>query len=248
MKTPACFFVPPENISNDQVVLRGSDVTHIRTVLRLKPGDSIHVLDGRGFRYCVRLQQVRPKQVAGQIVSKEKIQTESPVAITMGQAVIKGNKFDGVVRRAVELGVHSIAPLHTERTIVKIAKADREKKIGRWQKIAVEAAKQCGRSIVPPVEKSILSVEQFCSANQDAGLKLVFWENEEETRLWDLPDPQPPCRIAILIGPEGGLTQVEIEIARTHGFRTVTLGPRKLRSETATIAVLSIIQNLWGDL
>lgn len=247
MKNPPRFFVPPEDITNDQITVRGSDVAHIRTVLRLKPGDGIHVLDGRGFLYGVRLDKVQQKVVTGCIVSKTKIQTESPVAITMGQAVIKGNKFDGVIRKAVELGVGSIIPLQTERTVVKISVADEVKKHQRWQKIAGEASKQCGRSVVPPVGKRVMSIEQFCVECRDHGLKLAFWENEEETRLADLPREKPADGIAFLIGPEGGLSLAEIETARSHGFRCVTLGPRKLRAETASIAVLSIIQNLWGD-
>lgn len=254
MKTLPCFFAPPENVSADQVVIRGSDATHIRVVLRLKPGDDIHVLDGKGGRFRVRLRDVRPKEAAGQIVSREKIQTESPLAIKLGQAIIKGNKFDGVVRKSVELGVHSIVPLHTERTVIKVSPEDQEKKTRRWRRIALEASKQCGRSAVPSVEASILSVDQFCAGSDDLELKLVFWEDEERVRLKDMaalkfPDGAPPaCGIACLIGPEGGFTQTEIETARARGFQCVTLGPRKLRSETAAIAALSIIQSFWGDL
>jgi len=250
MKNPPRFFVPPENISGDRVAVRGSDVAHIRTVLRLQPGDDIHVFDGRGVLYVVRLDAVRSKEAAGAIVAKTKIQTEPPIAITLGQAVLKGNKFDGVIRKAVELGTGCIVPLQTERTVVKISEADRVKKHRRWQKIAAEAAKQCGRGRVPAVGETALSIERFCAECRDHELKLAFWENEEHTRLRDLSARAPTAfhnGIACLIGPEGGLTLAEIETARAHGFHCVTLGPRKLRAETASVAVLSIVQNLWGD-
>ncbi|MFQ5672057.1 MAG: 16S rRNA (uracil(1498)-N(3))-methyltransferase [Nitrospinales bacterium] len=250
MKNPPRFFVPPEHISNDRVAVRGSDVAHIRTVLRLKPGDDIHVFDGRGVLYTVRLDAVRSREAAGAIVARTKIQTEPLVAITLGQAVLKGNKFDGVIRKAVELGVGCIVPLQTERTVVKISEADRVKKHRRWQKIAAEASKQCGRGMVPTVGEAALSIERFCIDCQGHGLKLAFWENEEHTRLRDLSAAAPDALkdgIACLVGPEGGLTLAEVETARAHGFRCVTLGPRKLRAETASVAVLSIIQNLWGD-
>ena len=114
-------------------------------------------------------------------------------------------------------------------------------------KIAVESSKQCGRSVVPKVGEKVLSIDQFCAQCGDCGLKLVFWENEKDTRVRDLTEVKSAGGIAFLIGPEGGLSLEEVETARFYGFRCVTLGPRKLRAETASLAVLSIIQNLWGD-
>lgn len=242
------FFILPENISNDRVILRGSDVVHIRTVLRLKSGDVIHVLDGTGRCYRVCLTDVRSKEVIGKILSSDVVETEPPLVICMGQALLKGSKFDDVVCKAVELGVHSLVPLTLERCIVRIAPADSGQKTRRWQKIALEASKQCGRAVVPVVEQTLQSLETFCQNYADYDIKIVFWENEDAVRLKDLVIQKSPRSIAFVTGPEGGFTVAEVETARRYGFKTVTLGPRILRAETAPIAALAILQNLWGDL
>jgi 16S rRNA (uracil1498-N3)-methyltransferase len=242
------FFVQPENISGDDVVLRGADVAHIHTVLRLSHGDRIQVLDGLGNRYFVQLTGVKAKEVHGRVESKEKFQTESPLAIQMGMALLKGNKFDPVLRKAVELGVHTVAPLRTERCIAKVMRTDAGKKVARWQRIAEEAAKQSGRSHLPAVFPDILSVEDFCRENETAEIKLIFWEEEQAHRLADVSPQTPPRSLAFLTGPEGGFSASEIQTAGQYGFRPITLGPRVLRAETAPIVALSLLQNRWGDL
>jgi len=241
------FFVRPENISEDIVVLQGTDVSHIRTVLRLSQGDRIQVLDGLGNRYFVRLTEVKAKEVHGRVESREKFQTESPLAIQMGMALLKGNKFDPVLRKAVELGVHSVAPLQTDRCIVKVLRTDAEKKVARWQRIAEESAKQSGRSQLPAVSPDIMTVAGFCRENQNAEIKLIFWEEEEAHRLSDVSPAASPRALAFLTGPEGGFTGSEIQTAREYGFQPITLGPRILRAETAPVVVLSLLQNRWGD-
>jgi len=242
------FFTQPENISGDKVVLRGTDVSHIRTVLRLTQGDRIQVLDGLGNRYFVQLTDVKAQEVHGRVESKEKYQTESPLAIQMGMALLKGNKFDPVLRKAVELGVHIVAPLRTDRCIVKVDRTDAKKKIARWQRIAEEAAKQSGRSHLPAVSPDILTIEGFCRENENAEIKLIFWEEEEAHRLADVSQQTSPCSVAFLTGPEGGFTESEIQTAHQYGFQPITLGPRVLRAETAPIVVLSLLQSRWGDL
>lgn len=242
------FFTPPENISGDRLVIRGSDVAHIRAVLRLRPGDQIHVLDGRGNRYCAQLTGVDRQEVAARIVSRETAETESPVSIRMGLPLIKGNKFDDILRKAAELGANRIVPLRTERCVVKMEGKDKTGKTLRWRKIAEEASKQCGRSAVPAVEPSVQDLETFCRESADCDLKVVFWEGEGKVRLKDIAASAPVRSVAFFTGPEGGLTGAEIETARSHGFKTASLGPRILRAETAPIAVLAVLQNLWGDL
>jgi 16S rRNA (uracil1498-N3)-methyltransferase len=242
------FFVQPEKITGDQVVLQGSDVSHIRTVLRLQAGDRIHVLDGLGKRYLVQLTEVNPRAVHGRVESKEDYQTESPVNIQMGAALLKGNKFDPVLRKSVELGVCGVTPLNTERCVIRAQRSEAEKKTARWQRIAREAARQSGRSHLPEVSSSIQNVEEFCQANQKAEIKLVFWEEEEACRLNDVSPTSNPKSIAFLTGPEGGFSQEEIETAQRYGFQSITLGPRILRAETVSIVVLSLLQSRWGDL
>ena len=242
------FFVPPEHINNDRVSLQGSEVKHISQALRLKSGDKIHVLDGVGFRYIVQLAEINRREIVGKILSKEKCQTESPLQVRMGQALIKGNKFDNVVRKSVELGVHSIAALRTERCIAKVTKTEEAAKTARWRRIAIEACKQCGRSEAPHVEETVLSLEKFCEESSDRDLKIIFWESEETTRLKDLTVTKDISTIAFLAGPEGGFLPGEVELAKKYGFRTVTLGPRILKADSASPAILAILQNLWGDL
>lgn len=242
------FFVNPESISGDKIVLHGTDVSHIRTVLRLSQGDRIQVLDGLGNRYSVELKDVKAKEVHGRVESKEKYQTESPLAIQMGMALLKGNKFDPVLRKAVELGVHTVAPMRTERCVAKVDRMDAKKKVARWQRIAEEAAKQSGRSHLPAISPEIHTVESFCRKNQDAEIKLIFWEEEEAHRLADVSPQTIPRSVAFLTGPEGGFTPSEIQVAHQYGFQPITLGPRVLRAETAPIVVLSLLQSRWGDL
>jgi 16S rRNA (uracil1498-N3)-methyltransferase len=239
------FFAGDKSFSRDSVVLTGTDAIHIFTVLRLRTGDKIQVLDGKGSLYLVQLVDVKAKLVKGEIISSEKVNTESPLTIHLGQALIKGNKFDVVLRKSIELGVETITPLMTERTVVK---SDGNKKIARWQKIAEESCKQCGRSFIPKVSGSIIKLDVFCQQGSDADLKLMFWELESENGLKDINPEKIPSSVSVLVGPEGGFTIEEVETARSHGFQTVSLGPRILRAETAPLVVLSLLQSKWGDI
>ena len=239
------FFAGDESFSRNSVVLTGTDASHIYTVLRLQIGDKIQVLDGKGSLCIVQLADVKAKLVKGEIISSEKVNTESPLTVHLGQSLIKGNKFDVVLRKSVELGVETITPLITERTVVK---SDSNKKIARWQKIAEESCKQCGRSSIPKVSESIVRMDVFCQQENEADLKLMFWELESENGLKDINLEKTPSSVSILIGPEGGFTVQEVETARSYGFQTVSLGPRILRAETAPLVVLSLLQSKWGDI
>ncbi len=243
------FFTAPENITDENVVLRGTDVVHIRTVLRLKSGDRVQVLDGDGNCFTVILTRVGREKIESRIVSKEDVDDcESALMISLGQGMVKGTGFDGIVRRAVELGVGHVAPISAKRCIVKLSKEDASKKIGRWQRIAREASKQCGRARVPEVGPKPISVKEFCSTYREADLRLIFWEEERSVRIGDLPKIKAISSAAVLIGPEGGFAADEIESVMEYGFQSVSLGPRLLRTDTAPLAVLSILQHLWGDL
>ncbi len=238
------FFVPKEQIIDNRMTLNGSDAWHIRTVLRLKAGELIQVISDSGTLLTVRLVEVKAKEVQGEVIASERFDVESPLAVHLGQALIKGNKFDVILRKSVELGVCSITALTTERCVVKTQR----KKVERWKKIALESSKQCGRSQVPQVAEDIETLETFCRKNDDRDLKLIFWEMEEKSFLKDLKLDREPRSVAALIGPEGGLSFPEVEKAREYGFQTMSLGPRILRAETAPVVVLALLQSLWGDL
>ena len=242
------FFVSPEGITEKTVTLKGSDVNHIRTVLRMKPGDCIGVVDGEGHQYEVRLTEVERQTVCGDILSKAVLDTESPVRIAMGQALIKGSAFDLLVRKAAELGVRTIVPLKTQRCVARLAHGSGVGRADRWQRIAEEASKQCGRAQVPEVHPAVLSVEEFCRQFKDCDLKLVFWEDEPKTRLKDIAPQGPVSSIAFLAGPEGGWAKEEIGFLRQQEFQTVSLGPRLLKADSASLVILSLLQHRWGDL
>ncbi len=242
------FFVSPEGFSENTVTIKGSDVNHIRTVLRMKPGDRIEVIDHQGIRYEIVLGVVDRDHVQGEILSKIALQTESPVTIRMGQALIKGNAFDLLIRKATELGVVEIVPLKTQRCVARLAKVSEPNRTQRWQRIAEEAAKQCGRSRVPEIHSTVLSIEEFCRQSSESDLKLVFWEGEQQTRLQDVVTPDSVSSIAFLAGPEGGWAAEEIEFLKQEGFQTVTLGPRLLKADSASLVILSLLQHRWGDL
>lgn len=240
------FFVPADQIINNRVTLTGSDVSHIRTVLRLKVGSSIQVIGGSDNLLTVQLVEIKTKEIQGEVIASKKFNVESPLEIHMGMALTKGNKFDATLRKCVELGARSITPLTTERCVVKIHQV--EKKTGRWKKIALESSKQCGRTQIPLVPESIETLEMFCHKSDDRELKLVFWEMEGESSLKDMKLDRAPHSVAVLIGPEGGFSSTEIELARQNGFKSVSLGPRILRAETAPIVALALLQSTWGDL
>ncbi len=240
------FFVPGAQIIDDRVTLTGSDVSHIRTVLRLKVGESIQVISDSDNLLTVQLIEVKAKEIRGEVIASEKLNVESPLAVHLGQALTKGNKFDVILRKSVELGACSITALTTERCVVKTDQA--EKKIERWKKIALESSKQCGRTRVLQVAEKIETLEIFCHKNNYQDLKLVFWEMEEKSFLKDLKLDREPRSVAVLTGPEGGFSLLEIEKARGYGFQTVSLGPRILRAETAPVVALALLQSFWGDL
>ncbi len=241
------FFITREQISNGEIYIHGTDAAHIHTVLRMKSGDPIEVLDGEGSRYQVSLTRVDRKGVEGRIVSTEPYEAESPVEIHLGLPLLKGARLDDTVRKATELGVSTLSPLATERCVARGIESRWDEKVRRWEKIAAEACKQCGRTKIPEIKKQLQSAAAFCENNRGRTLKLVFWEGEKSFRLKNL-EKKTTDAIACFTGPEGGLTLGEIESARRFGFQTVTLGPRRLRAETAPTAVLSILQNLYGDL
>jgi 16S rRNA (uracil1498-N3)-methyltransferase len=240
------FFVPAEQIVGKMVTITGSDVSHIRTVLRLKAGLSIQVINGSDKLLTVRLVEVKTKKVQGVIIASEKYNVESPLSIHLGLALTKGSKFDSILRKSVELGVSSVTSLITDRCVVKIKQP--ENKTERWKKIVLESSKQCGRTQIPSVIESIECLEMFCRNNDNRDLKLVFWELESNNFLKNLKLDKAPLSVAALIGPEGGFSLDEIDKARRYGFKTVSLGPRILRAETAPLVALALMQSLWGDL
>jgi len=238
------FFVDSKNIIEETVYITGSDVRHIRDVLRMQIGDKIICVDGTGTGFTVSLTGISAKEVTGKIESREALSTEAPVKITLAQSVPKSDKMELIVRMCTELGVHEIIPVVSERVVVQ---GDLLKKTTRWQRIAEEAAKQSGRTIVPalrPAEKFMALVSRL--DRWDAAL--LPWEICRENTITAFLGKKMPGSLILFIGPEGGYSHAEAETAKSKGAGLVTLGKRILRVETAAPAALTLIMNHFGEL
>lgn len=241
------FAIAPEGITGDRVTFDREETRHLVAVLRLAPGDVVIAADGRGHDYTVRLDSLA-EMATGTIVGAPDNRAEAPLAVTLVQAVPKGDKMERIVRAATELGVARIWPALTERTIVRLEPGRWLERARRWQRVAKEAAKQCGRAVIPEVDVARLLAERLDAADR-GGPRLCLLEGEA-TPLASALDPvtAPPRVLSVLIGPEGGLTTSEVETARALGWTTATLGPRVLRTETAGLAALAVLQYSLGDL
>jgi 16S rRNA (uracil1498-N3)-methyltransferase len=235
------FFAPPGafNFSKKLVTLTADEARHLREVLRLKPGDEVSVFDGEGKEYRARVVQARRE--FAELEFGEEIATarpESPLQITLAVALLKGEKFDLVVQKATELGVTKIVPLMTRYADIKLRdESDATKRVARWQRIALEAAKQSGRAVVPEVSLPAT----FASVLE--GNCLLFSERGGH----GLTSIETG-KITAIIGSEGGWSDEELEQARTAGAQLVTLGGRILRAETAAITAAALLQHRFGDL
>jgi len=239
MSKPPRFFITPDQVRDPSISVMGEDVRHIRTVLRKQPGDLLVLLDGRGREYTVRITTIEKAEIGTEIIDRRERKVASP-AVILGQGLPKSDKMDWIVQKATELGVASVIPLVTERTIVKIK--DEEKRIGRWQKIAREAAQQSDRPDIPTVER-IRSFKDFLGTVNPELRTLHLFPWEEGTRPIQevLRGKQGIEKVVVLIGPEGGFSQAEADLAKKRGFHLVSLGPNILRTETAAVAVLSMV-------
>ncbi len=242
------FFINKENIINDTVLIDGDDVKHIKNVLRLKIGSKIVVCDGECSDYVVEIAKIGNNDVCGTILNKEKSKGEPPIDIVLYQGLPKSAKMDLIVQKCTELGVCKIVPIVTERTVVKVEDNKKEqKKIDRWNRIALEAAKQSKRGKVPEV-KSIISFERLINDIADGSFTIVPYEDELKIGAKEILKKCNGEKINIIIGPEGGFEETEIAKLKEIGGHIISLGPRILRTETAGFATLSIIMYELGDL
>lgn len=220
-----------------------SAAQHVGRVLRMQPGQELRLFNGDGHDYPATITNASKKQVDVQVGTPVANATESSLDIVLGQTLSKGDRMDYAVQKAVEMGVTRIVPLTTERCDVKL-KGDREdKRLRHWQSVAISAAEQCGRARVPEILPVMTLVEWF-EHTTDCDLRLVLHHRTEQS----LDSMNKPARVALMIGPEGGLSPEEIAAAENSGFLPVALGPRVLRTETAPIAAMSLCQWLWGDI
>lgn len=235
------FYAPKENFQNDKIVLSLEETRHLRDVLRLRESDTVQIFDGAGREFFCEIEAIAKKETILKIIREiPPSAPESNLDLTLAVALLKGEKFDLVIQKAVELGVSTFTPLVTKRTDVKLK--DAEKKIERWRKIILEASKQCGRAKLMKIEAP-LEFEKFVKTFL-AETRILFSERGGES----FSALEPAERILAVTGAEGGWENAEIEFARTNGFQIVTFGGRILRAETAAIAVTAVLQNRLGDL
>jgi 16S rRNA (uracil1498-N3)-methyltransferase len=232
-------------------MLAADEARHLRDVLRLERGAEAFVFDGAGHEYrCVVGECVRG---AAQLEVLEEVETarpESPLRLELAVALLKGEKFELVVQKATELGVAAIVPLMTKQADVRVRdEQDGARRTARWQRIALEAAKQSGRALVPTISapRAFASLVEATTIGEE--LRLMFSEREGRALPSIIEDAPERVRAATaLVGPEGGWTDEELALAGTAGWQLVTLGGRILRAETAAIAITALLQHLFGDL
>ena len=240
--------VPPETLRQSTITLSSSIAHYIRHVLRLRVGDEIIAFDGTGQEYLVRLTSMAATHVQGERLALLAPTRLAPKPLILGQALPKGPKMDLIVEKCSELGLTTLVPLHTERTVIRETSERLATKMARWQRIAAAAARQCGRRTLLDVQPP-MGLRDFCGCYRSAPVKLVCWEEERQQGLRQILESltgQSP--IVLLIGPEGGLAVHEIEVARTEGFTPISLGLHLLRTETAAIVLTGIVRYSLGDL
>ncbi len=237
----ARFFVDKEKIRENVIIIDGADAHHIARSLRMAEGDEAVVCDGEGVEYLTRLTRIRDEECQCEIIERLNSKTEPPVSITLCMAYPKGDKLEVVIQKAVELGVSRIIPFESSRCIKRPKAEKAEKQTARLERIAEEAAKQCGRARIPTVAKP-MSFSHMLDEATRSELVLFCYENEDGLTVRDMmAGKEKPASIAIIVGSEGGFSPDEAAEAKARGCKSVSLGNRILRCETAPSFVLSAI-------
>lgn len=231
-----CYYTPPDRVSGTHLSITGDEFSHLTHVMRKKPGDVFHVVDGAGTLYRVNIERIEPGSVLCATLSREESPSEPSRRLTLAVGLLKQTaRFDMLVEKCTELGIWSIVPLITERTIARRARSD------RWHKLALAAMKQSGRSVLPAILNPV-TFQEFLPTPEPDSLRLIAHETIASPSLRELTTPGQP-RAYVCIGPEGGFTEREIRGALEAGFTPVGMGLRRLRTETAAIvAVASLLQ------
>ena len=239
------FFVDPERCQDDEVMLSQEESHHIVKVLRLPLASEIELLDGSGRVFRAVITGLG-RQVVARIVATSNLAKEHAQELVVYQAILKGEKMDTVVQKCTELGVDRLVPLRSARCQGGADDGRDGKRVERWRRIGVAACKQCLRPTLMTIEAPLAMAD--LGGHCQAGLRLLFWEEEEETRLRQIAGWQEARAVALLFGPEGGLAREEVALARIDGWVTIGLGERILRAETATLGTVAIVQYLLGNL
>jgi len=234
------FYVEPSAIDGKSIFLKGEEFHHCVNVLRLKKKDEIRVVDGKGYEYIVKIKEINrvEREIEGEILSRERSKREPQTYIALAQGVVKGDRMELVLEKATELGIMEIIPMISERS-VRIPNKIPE----RWKKKMISAMKQSGRAFLPVLRKP-KSIDEILNIRDDFE-EAYLADPEGDKRLFELPDG---VKILVMVGPEGGFTEVELMKAKERGFHIFNMGSRTLRSETASVAALAIILAKKGEI
>ena len=244
------FFVAPEAVQDNMVQFDAELARHMGKVLRLSPGEQVTVCTGDGTAYLVELEQFSKDAVTGRILEQIDHLKETDIEVVLYQGMPKGDKLELIIQKCTELGVSAVIPVETGRSVVHLDSGKAGKKNERWQKIAQEASQQSKRVQVPVIGP-YYSWKQFLQQlEKESGLTIVFWEDEQTQSLKTLLRSQggKPQRINLVVGPEGGLSEEEVEQLRALGAVSASLGKRILRTETAGMAGISMILYEYDEL
>lgn len=236
--------VPGPLTAGSRQTLEGDAANHIARVLRLQQGDALTLFDGRGGEHAASVEGFRKGAVIVAVGDRSTPVRESPLCLTLAQGVSRGERMDWVVQKATELGVTRIVPVLTERTVVRLDTKQAERKRLHWRGIAIAACEQSGRDRLPDIAQP-LTLADFLGSLESRASRVLL-SPAGKLRLADLP--RPDAGVVVLIGPEGGLSEAEQRAALAAGFAAARLGPRVLRTETAAVAALTLIQHQAGDL
>lgn len=240
-------FIPPEGITKDEARLPEAEAKRLLKVLRMRPGDTLTLFDGRK-EYHAEIASLTAKAATVKITGAADRLTESPLPVILGQGFPKGEKFEWVIQKAAELGAAAVIPILVERSVKRPGPGDMEGRLLRFRKIATEAAGQSGRLKAPDIP-CFMDLPMFVEHTRQADLKVVLYEGEKTRGLRQVLHASKDIKsVAVLVGPEGGLTEDEVLEAEAAGYVVSGLGPRILRTETAGLAALSIIQYELGDM
>jgi 16S rRNA (uracil1498-N3)-methyltransferase len=237
-------YVDVELQAGRRLTVEGSAGNHIARVLRLRVGDTLTLFNGQGGEYSGSIEEIRRETVVVSILESRDVDRESPCQLTLAQGISRGERMDWVVQKATELGVWQIAPIFTERSIVQLDEKQASRKLQHWRSIAVAACEQSGRNRVPQITQPV-GLYELLEKRTSSGTALLLSPGAP-LRMADLASAG--TQITVLIGPEGGLADVEQQAAVKSGFTPVRLGPRVLRTETAAVCALTLLQQKFGDI
>ena len=243
------FFVEKIIPTGGFLSITGKEARHIVTVLRMKKGETLILMDREGQSFEATIEAVHYKEVKVRITKTIPPLPPSPIEMSLAQAIIKSHPMEYLIKKVTELGIGSIHPFYSERTVIKLKPEQLKNKMDRWMEIMKSACKQCGRVTLPTLNTPLPFEELINTVPNKKTLKVLLWEDEDKAdlkRLLTSMSFEP--HVFAIVGPEGGFTSNEINRAREAGFQIISLGNRILRAETAAVSLISIIQYEWGDL